>query len=443
MKNLSFTETLKQYQKQAGLDGITTMKGQVPKELKEYANKMAEIANTVEITKLVTPVNREKMRKLWLENMDSVPEFEYDDDLLMRTSYVAKDLKELGHPPIIEGRIANAVREVLMNRYTDTMASAELAEGMLNYDAHMARHAIEKKYGALTEETIELAEKHAYDLLDGKIKSDRAEKPELSDDEIQELKDTRFNAESIKEWLNWALKQYGFEETWRAQVDETAPEVTVFNKQHVVLIPSTLEVDGIHLLQMIGHEIECHVRDSMNGEALFGVVGGGALKTEYNVLSEGHALISDLTFYNRYLGEARKCPAPWYVLAIDMAKNGEGFNRVARKLHELYLSRLEPEAQARRDAWKYTYAVYRGTQDTTPARGHKNVFTFTKDKCYFEGYPLAKAMIKAGLGHWLEIGIFRPMELLTIASTVRITSHDIPYQKLDVVEMAMDKLLYK
>lgn len=406
-----------------------------PELYKQWAEKLAGLA-PVDPVELVTPLNANMMRIIWMNGENVFPEFEYDDNALMTASYQATKIKNLGPLGMASRTHADKVMlKILADRYNMALAKTELAEGIISYDAHKARHAAAKLYGELDTTIVELAENHAQTLAKTHG-AEQQKKGELSSDEVERLRKKQFDSMAIREAFLWALNEYGLSD-WAVEISDTTQYIAVHPRR--VVIPEDKIVDGLELAKLIGHEIECHARDMANGLALFGELGGGMLRASDGIMAEGHAKLSDMRFEEKYLGKKQRLPIPWYVFAINRAMEGVGFNRVAREL-EFYLSNIESETKARKDAWKYTYRVFRGSQDTHPARGHQNVFVFTKDKCYFEGYIFAKALADNGLEHWLEIGLFRPEELLDIASIIRITEDDIPYQNRELTDVVIKEL---
>ena len=435
---LNFTaiaEGIREAQEENGLKSVSEIR--FPEGYVEYGKKLAAI-NTLDPIEMMTPLNAKTQRILWKNGSNIFPEFEYDDNVLMMARAQAQTIKALG---MLESKDDETegfriMRQILLDRYNVALAKTELAEGILDCDAHKARHAVAKLYGKLDPDIIEMAENHAQNLAKRKGKIKNGLPAELGADDVERLKNMKFDASGIRKWFKWALERYGI--NFETIIDDSVSAVTVYPGR--VLIPAERKVDGIKLLMLLSHEIECHARDMANGMKLFGEIGGGVLRASDSIMAEGHAKLEDLRFQRKYLGEAREYPEPWYVLAIERASNGVGFNRVANEL-DFYLSETEPEADVKKDVWKYAYRVYRGSQDTEPARGHRNVFVCTKDKCYFEGYLFAKALVDNGLEHWLEIGMFRPDELLDIASVVKITPDDIPIKKLNLVDELIEKLL--
>lgn len=411
-------------------------------ELEDYAEKIKSINGCyIDPIRLATPSNIAVEKEAWLSGQITSPEFYYDEDMIAQMEMSGEQLKRLGTIRHYDERDKELIRNMLESRYRGLLANADIAKGILSYDTHLARHAIRTKYGELDDEVVAKAEDYAFTLLKRKNHEDH-NRSLWSAPYIERLRNLQLNAEQLKQLLEDALEQYNFE--WPVVI---SPETRYVEVQHKhpdgqrIVIPTGKVTDGITALCLVIRKVECQVRDAENGWELFGPLAFGLLRDDNVTLSNGHAIMAELDFRRKYLSEDKEYPVPWYILAMEYAQQGAGFYGTAEKLQHLWLEQLEDQEQAKKDTWRYVSRVFRGSQDLKPARGHKNIFIFLKDKSYFEGYLYAKALADADLWHWAEIGISDPEEIVKISSVFKITADDILHKKRHVIEKLAENLL--
>jgi hypothetical protein len=236
--------------------------------------------------------------------------------------------------------------------------------------------------------------------------------PLLNPEEQAWLLKQRFNAEQIKEVFEWALREYGLlaekEGDFGFLVSiEGVGSIDVRDKNASgapkIIIPTDRVVNGKQILQLLGHEIECHVRQSMNGVRLF-KLGGGALKTDGEAPYEGLAKQADLRFEQEWFGGDLSTPEPYYIKAMEMARGGADFATMFRAMKEM-LGKDSEFAQKAEGlnywTWTKTYRIFRGSSDPE----NKSHYVMTKDKAYLEGYLIAEQMRELGYGEYNQLAI--------------------------------------
>ena len=407
----------------------------------DFANQLRLVRelSALDLVKIVTPKNYEAEHKAFLEG-DCHPVFVYDENLLNEISSAFEDDGQFlwRKHNFADGTIRGLMVSLLENRTRSICCTAEFVSAMQNRSAHWQNELIREKYGDVDDDlAIEAS------LLVDELRfpeEHTKEQPPRNEKIEQGLALMQFDAAGVKKWFDYVLEEYGFEV--EAEISEKYKFTTVnYDYDGIkVYIPKNLRVSGIRLLALIRHEIECRVRDFANSEALLRPfdLRHGIGRIDSDILTEGHAMLEEDKLYQLYFG-TRKKPVPWYVLAIDLAREGRGFVEVASKIREYLTDCNYPDANEL--AWRYTYRVFRGSQNTFHARQETGTFVFTKDKAYLEGYVLAKALEEAGLSHWLQLGGLRPDELLEIASVVDFQPEDIPYKDKNVTDKVYRSLL--
>ena len=165
-------------------------------------------------------------------------------------------------------------------------------------------------------------------------------------------------------------------------------------------------MNGIELLKLIGHEIEGHARQSINGERLF-LIGGGSLKVDDETLYEGLAKRNDDQLSQSLFGTEEGIPIPHYTYAgprrnarkvIFRNFSGPTRNEITGVIEYSVDRTCSPAFQysgkilqkAMDQAWMTTFRVMRGHVDTS----NKRAFAMTKDLSYLQGWLLDRTASK-------------------------------------------------
>ncbi len=192
-----------------------------------------------------------------------------------------------------------------------------------------------------------------------------------------------------------------------------------------MITPFTRKCNGIKLLELIGHEVEEHMRQEENGDYLFAGLGNAKMKGDETNL-EGIAKISDISFSALYEGKVLGAPTPWYLLAISYVMHeNAGFVKTAQYIYDLLRSAGKAHKAAMSTAWATAFRVKRGNTQNYPG------FVQSKDAGYFIGYHLARDVMDAGLGQYLDMGCFSTGMILKIAERYRVEPTDIPFLRRD------------
>lgn len=405
----------------------------MPEGYSDQLKFITDLGRGVDIVDLLTPTNYRRRQEHWFHGFPETPVFEYDIDA--QQAFISK-IEDSGKFMWRKYDVKDAIRQLFIdlaeNRARDLEATSELISALVVGEPHWANQIMNEKYGPLDDEIIIEAATIADVLVEQHERGPAPAKDAyFSAAEQDALFKMSFDAQAIKFWLEWSIGEYG----WEIPVEITprSAYITVHCDPASgisVTIPEKKVVNGVRLLALNRHEIECHARDFMNSMALirpFGVKHGLGHVDGSSVLAEGHAVLEETKFFKEFFGQD-SYPAPWYVLAMDMVKNSHyGFNGTADSIREwLEATGVADPLRRTADAWKYTYRIFRGNGQTGP-NDEAERFIFTKDRAYLEGFLVAEGLEKAGLSHWLSLGGFSREELVDIAKVVSFTPEDLPY----------------
>ena len=171
----------------------------------------------------------------------------------------------------------------------------------------------------------------------------------------------------------------------------TAVSVHAFstNGKSIIGIPADRKVNGLKLIELVGHELNSHYRSAMSTRNLYRKIIEYCEKdlliplvpfishSLNETMSEGLAKLSDIQ-----IAGASGIPKPYQVLAIDFVEQGHNFKETMEYIFELTRQAHKTEGSALDNAWRYAYRIFRGQTDTSSHCG----YAFIKDKCYLNGF---------------------------------------------------------
>ncbi|PIP65499.1 hypothetical protein COU77_04250 [Candidatus Peregrinibacteria bacterium CG10_big_fil_rev_8_21_14_0_10_49_16] len=232
---------------------------------------------------------------------------------------------------------------------------------------------------------------------------------ELSEVEVAQLEstDVMYNADDIRNALEWVLQSYGLLQQEPGDGKFTVSicdEVTSIDVRPydsggpVILIPRGRKVTGKQLLRLCVHEIEGHVLQYANAQSVLGDAHRVFTLSD-ETFQEGLALFREDAFLQNFFGEDRR-PLPFYILAVTFIEDGQeedkSFSAVFRQqvnllrnidssVWPMFFSQwdenISHEENCLLQAWLNTYRVMRGHVDMrNPLR-----FANRKDVAYFRG----------------------------------------------------------
>lgn len=408
------------------------------------AREIAQIRSTFNIVELITPINYHEAKQEWVSSWSRFdnPQFIYNEDAIkdaiekIHSLVSLEDLLEKAESYDFFRGSGNIAYRSLKRRYEELVNLGYYLETLIDHTKMPGDHPnnpLEKLYGPLEPKDVEFARlltknpvETAYDTSfgwDGSTEDLRAGrckgffnghlrglKGMFSADDVIRLKAMKFDANDIASYFQLVLDYmrghafYGGMMTTEEEKNpsyqiEVSPNYTAINVnaftssgKPTIGIPADRKVNGLKLIELVGHELNSHYRSAMSTRALF-----RSLLDPYDdkcpviplipmmshslneTLSEGLAKVSDI----RVSGK-EGMPKPYQVLAIDFARQGHNFHETMEYIFEM-LRGCDFNSTLVRDklnkAWNYTYRIFRGMRDTSSRCG----YAFPKDKVYLCG----------------------------------------------------------
>ena len=435
-------------------------RSKIPPFLQEIATDIASITGTWNPVEILTPdgenctEEKERFFTAFLQNRPYNPQFMYSHAGTFDTKSSRRHLFavwERLEQWQAANRIDDLIKKSLNYKIQDDLATCDMVEGIIGRDQHKIAVAIDHKYVDLDNNLYEYS-KHEYKKKTERHFYTTNHKGFLSDEEVKFLKSVTFYAEDIKGAFEWALAEYGLLRTeknrmgYRVVIDNKATSIDVRDKSvhgQTIVIPKSRKAKGDKLLGLMAHEIEGHVRQSMNGWELF-MVGGGVMKIDDEMLYEGLAKRYDEEFRQKFFGYKESVPNPYSTFAIQKVQRGFSFYEIFSEQVDMRLHvklRVSPDKKLPRlktidqqllvkcmeNAWNTTVRVLRGHTDTENPRG----FTMTKDLSYLRGWQIDKQLVELGHRHINEAAIMTASDIVMLAE-FDLTEAHFPYPYKDV-----------
>jgi hypothetical protein len=335
-----------------------------------------------------------------------------------------------------------------------------MVRGIQQKDEKLIKRAVNEKYQPLDDDLLRLAYGvHERESLPPQ--QEHLSEGSLSADEKSYLKTTTFKADAIAEAFIWALKRMNIyaeapgQEGFRVEITDAATSIDVRDKSvagPTVFIPTSREVTGKYLLNLLAHEIGSHARQSMNGKRLF-AIGGGALKIDDETLYEGLAMRAEQKMNAEMFGEAAAVAGPLYTLGSEIANRGGSFHDVFQRIHDIVLHHklkihpskdLPPLDQiagdarmhARNEGWRVAYRVMRGHTDMA----NPESYAMTKDLAYLRGQEIDRELQEVGLGHLNEAAVLDGAGL-RLVQEFNLQPEDLPIPNMNLPQQYWEEVL--
>lgn len=358
--------------------------------------ELANIICRLNPVELVTPSNASEEKERWIKIAKNGfyinPYFSYDREALKAVANYSHDLKkyraQLKASLAPETPVEDVIAEILYSRIDSAIACTELAASILLSDDKATSELCLRLYGCPSNTQAIKAYQMVAKEIEPEVIASR-----FTEAEQKKLKSLSFDAEQIGYWFTEVINKYGFE-GWFVEIDDKYTSIDVRDKnlsgKPVIGIPSDKTVDGLKLLELVGHEIESHLRGSANCRAilvsalgadsplapLFGIIA----KSDNELFYEGVAKLSDVS-----VNGSSALPLPYATIACDQARRGANFANIAEIIRGMRSDMGQKEDAAIKGAWTTTYRIMRGS--TNPSVGG---YSFTKDYIYMCGYDVAK-----------------------------------------------------
>ncbi len=157
------------------------------------------------------------------------------------------------------------------------------------------------------------------------------------------LENSEFDAEDIKNYFELAIAKAGLKDSgYEVVIDDSVTNLRVSTESPkydhpVVLIPPDRKVNGIHLLELMAHEIGRHVVTNIYNEKQG---FKGTMGKDWNVFNEGISLKSEREIKKLVFGDSISdfnydIGHTYYILAMEKIKDGWNFAKVFKYLYNL------------------------------------------------------------------------------------------------------------
>ena len=301
----------------------------------------------------------------------------------------------------VENEINKSVKNVVLEMTAIIKAKINILVEIKKGNPEKAFENAKIAYGDINDQLYQKAEECYEDKI--KFLKDKKEKGIVKSDLEKSLEEKKFNAEDIKKYFDQALDKGDLRyNNIEVVIDKEATAIDVRpsdqNYDHpVIVIPSKREVDGIKLVQLIAHEIECHVAQN-NYNYKLGLEGLSFGK-DWETAQEGFAMRSEAEIKKEMLGEAYSDfeiqSGAYYVLAMEKIKEGadigEVYDYIFNLKKEEFLAKGDNKEESEEKASKGAkITLRRVTRGMYP-------YYFPKDKAYLEGEFMALEMEKKGI----------------------------------------------
>ncbi|MDQ6661963.1 MAG: hypothetical protein M3Z24_13500, partial [Chloroflexota bacterium] len=318
----------------------------LPFPLLEITEQIAALTGSWNPVEIFTPDNARVERAKFIEafhaNQVYNPQFTYSYAEKISLGDSRKILNELCRQVkqlTPRSQIERLARVALYFKIGDDLATCDLVEGIQAKDEEQIGRALKQKYPGTDQELLKIAEADYIYRISGDTDTRIEQQGILTQQEINYLRNKEFDAIEIKKAFIWAIDEYRIKRSennkkgFLVVIDEKVTSIDVRDKSingPTIFIPVDRKVNGINLVKLIGHEIDGHARQSVNGEKLF-LIGGGALKIDDEILYEGLAKRYDDFLSAKLFGTSEGVPMPYYTYAVYAAERGGPFYDIFRE----------------------------------------------------------------------------------------------------------------
>jgi hypothetical protein len=354
-----------------------------------------------------------------------------------------------------DDELSRIARRLLLRKIGDDLATIELAHGLEKQDDALVKSAFARKYGHGVDDALLEAARLVYGyLIEHEAHSRSAKSKGIGQGELPEplarwLTNEDMFASEMKEAIEWMLDRYYayYEAKTKQPFPESAKfKVEVSDKYSAIDVrDKSSQGPTIGLppkmrsykksLELLRHEIDQHVRQSLNGQLMF-AFGGGALKIDEEVWYEGLAKHAEIEFMRKMFGDDSEPSLPYYTFALKMAEEGKSFVEVFETIRAMRRSAGATSRVASENAWNAAYRTFRGHTDTS----NREAFGMPKDQAYLRGWMLQKQLATAGLGHLNEAAI-ADLDGLQLLARFDLKPDDLIFPDLDLTARWFEDVL--
>lgn len=333
------------------------------------------------------------------EDIDYKPTFTYPEMDKLDIQKAENDLESL---KTIEKNVENEtnqnVRNIVLEMIVVVKAKISILLEIKKGNSEKAFENAKIAYGDIDDQICQKAEKYHRKKIEF-LKRNREKGIVKS-----ELEETIFNAEDIKEYFDLALDKGNLRyDNLEVIIDKGVTAIDVRpsdpNYDHpVILIPPDRKVNGVELIQLVAHEIGCHVVQNHYNHKLG--LEGLSFGRDWETAQEGFAVRSEARIKKAIFGDSAvdfeyDVNRAYYILAMQKIKKGADFGEVYDHIFNLwkeeFLAEGDNEEKSEEKASEETKRILRRV-----IRGMYPYY-FPKDRAYFEGEFMALEIEKEGV----------------------------------------------
>ncbi len=306
----------------------------------------------------------------------------------------------------VENETSESVKNIVLEMIAIMKAKVNILIEIKNGNPEKAFENAKIAYGDIDDQLCQKAKECYKEKIE--FLKEKREKDIVKSDLEKALEKEKFNAEEIKTYFDLALDKGNLRyNNFEVIIDERATSINVRpsdpDYDHpVILIPPDREVDGIKLVQLIAHEIGCHVTQNNYNHKLG--LEGLSFGKDWETAQEGFAVRSEAEIKKELLGESYSDfevqSEAYYILAMEKIKGGadigEVYDYIFNLKKEEFLAKGDDEEESEKKASKGAKITLRRiTRGMYP-------YYFPKDKAYFEGEFMALEIEKEGVDKYLR-----------------------------------------
>ena len=306
----------------------------------------------------------------------------------------------------VKDKTNESVKNIVLEIISIVKAKINILVEIKNGNPEKAFENAKIAYGDINDQLCKKAKKCYEEKIE--FLKEKKEKGIVKSDLEKALEESEFNAEEIKRYFDLALDKGDLRyNNLEVIIDEKATAIDVRpsdpNYDHpVIVIPPSRKVDGMKLVQLIAHEIGCHVVQN-NYNYKLGLEGLSFGK-DWETAQEGFAVRNEAKIRKEILGESYADfeikAMPYYILAMEKIREGADIGEVYDYIFDLrkeeFLAEGDSEKESEKKASEKTKITLRRT-----VRGMYPYY-FPKDKAYLEGEFMALEIEKEGVGDYLK-----------------------------------------
>ena len=305
----------------------------------------------------------------------------------------------------VENETNESVRNIILETISVMKAKINILVEIKKENPKEAFENAKIAYGDIDDQLCQKAEECYKEKIE--FLKEKREKGIVKSDLEKALEENRFNAEDIKKYFDLALDKGNLRyNNLEVVIDERATLIDVrpsdSNYDHpVIVIPPNREVDGIKLVQLIAHEIGCHVVQNNYNHKLG--LEGLSFGKDWETAQEGFTVRSEAEIKKVMFGDSvvdfkYDVDRAYFILAMEKIKKGadigEVYDHIFGLKKEEFLAEGGDEEKNEEKASEETKMILRRvTRGLYP-------YYFPKDMAYFKGELMALEIEKEGIDQY-------------------------------------------